>query len=106
MNISKIIVATLILMLATTFASANDNEDENGWNIYSAKVFVENDVFAGDDSQYSSGNKLDFIFHVNNPDSFLYDMLISSDEMSDTLMRLQLQMRYTHQINCMQLIFF
>ena len=48
--------------------------DEN-WELYRFNLYFENDLFSTTDSQYSSGEKFNLIYHVKNPQSSFYDLL-------------------------------
>ncbi len=73
------IVFIISIILMSTFVFAEDSIKEDGWEIYHAKLFFENDCFSQTDSQYSSGEKFNFLYHVNKPTSPLYDLLLSND---------------------------
>lgn len=58
-------------------------EEDLGWDAYHFKIFFENDLFSQTDDQYSSGEKLDLMYHVNDPQSPIYGLLLSNGSKSD-----------------------
>ena len=49
-------------------------QDSENWKLYRANFFFENDLFSTTDSQYSSGEKLGLLYHVENPTNPLYNL--------------------------------
>ena len=80
MQINKLFSLFLISFI---FLSGNLSAKENDWDIFHFKLYFENDMFAQTDSQYSSGVKFNLIYHVNNPDNMIYDILLSNDSKED-----------------------
>jgi len=51
------------------------------WEVYSVKLYMENDLLSGQDSQYTGGSKIDVVYKIDNPDS-LYNLLFVDDSKS------------------------
>ena len=51
------------------------------WEVYSVKLYMENDLLSGQDSQYTGGSKIDIVYKIDNPDS-LYNLLFVDDSKS------------------------
>jgi len=68
----------LVLLFLSSLSHAQETKEENSWDLYQFKIYFENDMF-GDftDAQYSSGEKFNLTYHVNNPKNGLYDLLVS-----------------------------
>ncbi len=49
--------------------------DQESWELFRFNLYFENDLFSTSDNQYSSGEKFNFIYHVENPQSTFYDLL-------------------------------
>jgi len=67
----KTVLTLVLLFLSTCNVEANEEE----WQLYRFNLYFENDIFSTTDSQYSSGEKFNWIFRVQNPDSFIYNIL-------------------------------
>ena len=80
---SKVLALFVSLMIVNTVVFSDVSEENNDWKLYQVKFFFENDLFAKTDNQYTSGEKLNFIYHVNNPTSPIYNLLISGDSNPD-----------------------
>ncbi len=79
----KIKILFLIMLIVNTLAFADDKADDSSWELYHMKIFFENDIFAQTDNQYTSGEKINLTYHVENPTAPIYDLLISSGSASD-----------------------
>ena len=66
------IIFLLTLLLSSAFAQSNE------WELYHVKVYMENDLIAQQDSQYTGGAKVDVIYKIENPDG-LYNLLLLND---------------------------
>lgn len=74
----------ILLLLINTVTFAEDKEQEDRWDLYQFKIYFENDLFGvATDSQYTSGEKFNLTYKVNNPTNFLYDTLISNEKETD-----------------------
>jgi hypothetical protein len=62
----------LIFLTTSSFSKQND------WELYHVKLYIENDILAREDSQYTGGAKLDVVYKIDNPDG-LYKLLIADD---------------------------
>ena len=87
----KLILGIVASILAVTTLLA-DVETKNykvtkkldSWDLYQFKIYFDNDLFGNaTDSQYSSGEKFNLTYRVENPTNFLYDFLYTSDSKSD-----------------------
>ena len=73
----KIVLAFLLLVATSSFAQ--ETQEKNSWDLYQFKVYFENDMFGVfTDSQYSSGEKFNLTYHVEEPDNLMYDFLHSN----------------------------
>ena len=75
-----LILAITLLLYASedpynTITVPADTEVNEDWELYRFNLYFENDLFSITDSQYSSGEKFNFIFRVDNPQSNFYDLL-------------------------------
>jgi len=83
----KIFGLTLFLLFSITLFADEEKIQENSWDLYQFKIYFENDMFGVfTDSQYSSGEKFNLIYHVNRPTSPFYDLLVSDDAKAETFM--------------------
>ena len=72
----KIYIVVLLFLSSLTFAE--ETKEENSWDLYQFKIYFENDMFGNfTDAQYSSGEKFNLTYHINNPENVLYDFLSS-----------------------------
>ena len=76
-------VYIIVLLFLSSLSYAGETTEEDSWDLYQFKIYFENDMFGNfTDAQYSSGEKFNLTYHVNNPENVLYDFLLSdgSDE--------------------------
>jgi len=76
-------VYIIVLLFLSSLSYAGETTEEDSWDLYQFKIYFENDMFGNfTDAQYSSGEKFNLTYHVNNPENVLYDFLSSdgSDE--------------------------
>jgi len=50
------------------------SQEKEDWELYRFNLYFENDLFSITDSQYSSGEKFNFIFRIDHPQSSFYDL--------------------------------
>ena len=78
------IVFFLLLLLSNIALCAEEKKQNDSWDFYQFKIYFENDMFGVfTDSQYTSGEKFNLTYHVQNPTNFLYDILISNENKSE-----------------------
>ncbi|MEN8302953.1 MAG: lipid A deacylase LpxR family protein [Campylobacterota bacterium] len=54
-----------------------DLQKEEVWELCRFNFYFENDMFSATDSQYSSGEKFNWFYHVDNPSNPLYNFLFT-----------------------------
>ncbi len=80
----KKIIYLLALTSISSVLVAQEVKKSDTWDLYEFKVYFENDLFGNDtDAQYSSGEKFNLTYHVEDPRNSLYDFLYSTDSKSD-----------------------
>ena len=81
-NVSLLYQQTFFkLIFLFSFFSIPLFAQESNWELYNIKVYMENDLLSGEDSQYTGGTKIDIVYKINNPDS-LYNLLFVDDSKS------------------------
>ncbi len=68
----------------------DNNTDQENWELYRFNLYFENDLFSTTDSQYSSGEKFNLIYRVDNPQSSFYDLLFLDFDEEDVYMSFSL----------------
>lgn len=76
-----LVLTTCLSLYASEIVTVANNTPtevsvQEEWELYRFNLYFENDLFSITDSQYSSGEKFNFIFRVDNPQSSFYDLLI------------------------------
>lgn len=80
-------ILVLLLLLSATLFAEEKQQQEDRWDLYQFKIYFENDMFGvATDSQYTSGEKFNLTYKVNNPTNFLYDALISNRKETDVFL--------------------
>ena len=69
----KIIILLLLIIPFSIYAKER-------WELFRFNFYFENDIFSATDSQYSSGEKFNWIYKVENPDSRIYNLLFLNYE--------------------------
>ena len=68
----------LKVIFLLTLCSSYSIAEQNKWELYHVKLYMENDLVAQQDSQYTGGAKVDVIYKIENPDG-LYNLLLLND---------------------------
>ena len=76
--------------LSQTNNAAEHTQKEENWEFYRFNLYFENDLFSITDSQYSSGEKFNFIYRVDHPNSSFYDILFGDFTPEDVYMSFSL----------------
>ncbi len=76
------------LIQADSYSERQNNMED--WELYRFNLYFENDMFSTTDSQYSSGEKFNFIYRVDNPQSSFYDLLFLDFGQEDVYMSFSL----------------
>jgi hypothetical protein len=74
----SIFKTVFLLSLLSSYVFA----EQNSWELYHVKMFMENDLVSQQDSQYTGGTKVDVVYKINNPGG-LYNLLFSDDSKTD-----------------------
>jgi hypothetical protein len=72
----------LRILFLFSFFSSYLFAEQNSWELYHVKVYIENDLVSEEDSQYTGGTKIDVVYKINNPGG-LYNLLFSDDSKTD-----------------------
>jgi len=81
--LSSLFVRNLFsFILLFSFLSTSLFADESNWQLYHAKVYIENDLLSQSDSQYTGGTKIDLLYKIENPNDSLYSLLFVDDSKS------------------------
>jgi len=81
MRYKNIIIPILLVFIHSSLLA--DEADEIKWEMYQFKVYFENDLFSQTDSQYSSGEKFNILYHIKESPSDIHNILASSDAKSN-----------------------
>lgn len=86
LKIKKLSFITFLfyILLIPNYIFADNTEEtvlqkEEAWELCRFNLYFENDMFSATDSQYSSGEKFNWFYHVDNPSNPLYHLLFTDN---------------------------